>query len=259
MEKSGEPYSQFQNETPTNTLPRSSPPPMYSPVQPNFSVDQQMAENCRRKKRLATVEMVISCILLLFGITSTILGNIGYNMAPHFSQCITGTNIWAPVLGIIAAGLGLGALRYDNYNRGCLLISHFVMCIISALAFGILIIISSFCIVGASYWLRFDDYYYYRGRTTNDVPKALIAFEASILIGALANMIANIVSSSYMCRYWCGKTNGAGSTVIYIPSQVASGNGAMQAISVPPGAQVIFLPSNNQGAPVAVPQTHMAA
>ena len=93
------------------------------------------------------------------------------------------------------------------------------------------------------------------------VPEALIAFEVFILIGALINLIANIVSTAFICQYWCGRKNGAGTTVVYIPSQGAAGNGPMQAISLPPGSQVIFLPSNNTGTPGAhVPvQTHVPA
>jgi len=257
MEKSAEHYSHFQNETPTNTLPRSSPPPSYSPTQHNFFIDQKNAENCRRTKRVATVEMVVSCLLLIFGIITTILATTGYYWG---GSCIMGTSIWAPVLGIIAAGLGLGALKYNDHSRDCLLISHFVMCIISALASGILVIFASICIASTSSWLyyynRYPDDYDFR-HTPTGVPEALMAFEVFILIGALTNMIANIVSSAFMCQYWCGRKSGAG-TVVYIPSQLATGNGQMQAISLPPGAQVIFLPANNQDTHLPV-QAHLVA
>jgi len=256
MEKSAQLYSHFQNETPTNILPRPTPPPSYSPPQHNFSIDQKIAENCRRTKRLAIVEMVISCILLLFGIVSIILATNDWWF--WTSSCVMGTSIWAPVLGIIAAGLGLGALKYDDHSRSCLLISHFVMCIISALASGILVIFASFCIATTSDWLYLhNNNFGYDPRRTPGVMEALMAFEVFILIGALINMIANIVSSAFMCQYWCGRKNGTG-TIIYIPSQLASGNGTMQAISLPPGAQVIFLPANNQDSHVPV-QMHLAA
>jgi len=246
MEKSGEPYCQFQDETPTNTLSRSSPPPMYSPPQHNYSVDQQVAKNCRRTKRLATVGMVISCLLLLFGIVSIVLGNIGDIWNPSVNPGTMSSSIWAPVLGIITSGLGLGALRYGNYSRSCLLIAHFVMCIISALASGILVIFTCICIADTSNWLGYYKSYLYYDHTPIGLPEALMAFQVFILIGALANMIGNIVSSAFICKYWCGRKIGAQSTVVYIPSQVATGNGQMQAISLPPGAQVIFLPPNNQ-------------
>jgi len=245
MEKSGDFYSQYQNVAPTNTLPPSTYLPTYDQSQRNFLVDQKVAENCRRTKRLATVEMMVSCLLLLFGIISTILGTIDQWWV---TICVVlGASIWAPVFGIIAAGLGLGALRYDDHSRSCLLISHFVMCIFSALASGILVIFSSICISITSNWLSYNknDHYYPSNyyRTPNGVPEALMAFDVIILLGAITNMIANIVSLAFICQYLCGRKNGAG-TVVYIASQVATGNGAMPAISLPPGAQVIFLPSN---------------
>jgi len=229
---------------------------MYSPPQNNFSVDQKISENFRRTKRLATVEMVLSCLLLLFGIIATILATV--DLFWRTAICaVVGVSIWAPVLGIIAAGLGLGALRYENYSRNCLLVSHFVMCIISALASFILVIFTCFCITGASYWIQDKQFYnsYYDRHTPSGLTETLLAFEVIILIGALANMIANIVSSTFMCKYWCGMKNGP-STLVYIPQQVASGYGAKQAISLPPGAQVIFFPSNNQEGHVPV-QTNM--
>jgi len=236
MEKSDEPYSRFHDETPISTISGSSPPPMYSPSQDNSSVDQQQVENCPRTKRLATVGMVVSCLLLLFGIITTILGNThdqpfwGREMG---TSCSAGTSAWVPILGIIAAGLGLGSLRYGNQNnKDCFLISYFIMCIVSALASFVLIIFTCFCMANASDFLDPSN-------------AALITFEVFVLLGALTNMIVFIVSSSFMCEDWCGKTNGACSTVVCIPSHLASGNGE-RPISVPPGAQVIFLPSNIQ-------------
>jgi len=223
------PYNPLTNEPGTTSTAEISVPPatMARPI-PTFTMDPTLAENCRRSKALALIELACSCGILIFGIIAISLAATSY---PYFyGLCLLGTEIWVAVLCMIAAGLGVGALQHADYTRMCLLISHFVMCIIGAVALGILIGFSSTCIAELS------------RHANRDYPKviACLVFEVFILAAAVINAIANILSTAFICRYWCGRTYIPAGTTVFIPTQV----GPMQTVALPAGSQVVFLPPN---------------
>lgn len=187
MANHNEPYKKFTDDAKSiNSVP--IPLPEHPSAQPNFVTDKAVAEICRRNIILAAVELAISCILLFFGIAALILGNATHYWYGSGNNSGTAISFWAPVLGIVTAGLGLGALNRGDYSRGCLLIAHFVMCIISALGFGILLIVSAVVISNAGdflRWLRYSDRF---GEPTSNVLSiCLLVVEAVILVLSLAN------------------------------------------------------------------------
>lgn len=151
-----EKFSKFENETaPTlqTTMPSSNSQIYKNQQNQTYPMNQTLSEHGRRSKLLAIIEMVISCILLVVGAVSIAVAT---NFGPYYyttSIFVLGTKIWAPVLGIISAGLGLGVFRKSNLVNRCLLTAHFVMCIISSVAFGILCVLASTYIASGLFWL----------------------------------------------------------------------------------------------------------
>jgi hypothetical protein len=246
MIKTEEPYSKFNNDT-TDGSAAPTPFPTYTPPPGPADMEKRIIQTQRRARHLATVEMIIAAIIIVFGIISTVLSRVYWS--PYLFECTaSGANIWAPILGIIAAGLGLGTFKRGGFNNNkCLLMGHFVMSIIVAVADGILIIFTSPCLA-ASRWM-IEVAYDPECRIMCPPPgmvESIIAMQIVILLGAIAHMIACIVSSAFICRYWCccGRNTG-GPTVLYIPNQTTGSDGAMQAINVPAGAQIILVSAGN--------------
>jgi len=269
MSSGSQPYAQFHNDM---AEPTGAPPPPL--CQQNHKADAVVAECYRRSRTLTLAQMTISCATLVLGLVTVCVAGAysasiyDYNYSIHLPTTFFGAEIWVGALGVIGAGLGLGAIRYGNYQSTCLLIAHFVMCKINA--------IGSICLIGsASGYLGMVSnslsYYFYRQQhpdnpyydlpdaattTTQAYPlepvataRTLLVLQAFLLLLAIASLLANIISSAYICRYWCSRQSGeAAGTVLYVPTQVNGANGPLQAIVVPRGSQVVFLqtPSNIQ-------------
>lgn len=181
------PYTKFGDDaTSVNSVPVTLPhqPPTQ---QPTFLTENAIAEICRKSKILAVVEMAISCVLLLFGFAAVIMST----QTPYWYGDVntSGSAIWAPILGIVTAGLGLGALNRGDYSRGCLLVAHFVMCIVSALGFGIAVIFAVAAACSTSSFMRWYRYSLYnddRETASMALPISLLVVEVIIILLSLA-------------------------------------------------------------------------
>jgi len=194
--------------------------------------------------------MVLSCVALLFGI----LG-IGFGFVTIQYCCAAASyifaEIWVPIIGIICAGLGLGALKRGGYNGRCLLTSHFVMCIISAIAFGIMAIHAGLVLGSVADTLGRYSWSMVRENETRSriwvaCARVQYVIEILLILVGVANFVTNIVSAAFICRFWCGKGSaapGQANTIVYVPAQIQGGNGPVQMIVLPPGSQISFLPS----------------
>jgi len=241
-------YQKFENQ-PSSVPPT---PSELSPQQHHLIEETNMeAKNYGHSKKLAIVGMVFSCVALLFGIMGIGFGSVTAQYCCAASSYIF-AEIWVPIIGIICAGLGLGALKRGGYNGRCLLTSHFVMCIINAIAFLVLTVHAG--IVFGTVADSLQRYSYetsYRSSIWVFCAGLQCAIEILLTFIAGANLITNIVSAAFICRYWCGKGSaGQANTIVYVPSQIQGGNGPMQMIVLPPGSQISFLPSSTTN-PVA--------
>jgi hypothetical protein len=110
-----------------------------SPPSPN---ERQPMKGHMAMKILARILMSMSLIIFTFEIIATTI--VAKYSGPM--PCGIGMGIWSGILGIITAGLGLGAFeRAKGSCQKCLMVSHFVMCIIMTLADISFIVMTTFC------------------------------------------------------------------------------------------------------------------
>jgi len=221
----------------------------------NVAFEKTNIDYSLKSKKLAIVQMVVSCSILVLGVIAACLGT-HFLIFYFITASSGGSHIWASIIGIVSSGLGLGALRYGKYGRPCLLIAHFVMCIMSCIGFTIIIVAAIQLFLSPAlfvFWDENDNVLEY----SEAIRISAIILQSLILIGAMINFIASIIAPAFICRYWCGKSDGE-PTTIYILSQIGGGNGPLQAITVPPGSQVIFLstlPTHGQTEKVPLEET----
>jgi len=194
----------------------------------------------RRSEFLAVTKMAASVGILLFGIISLSLtkGFIYYN---EVERCASGTSIWTSILGIATASLGLWILRHGG--KRILSIFHFVMSMMCAVVFVVLVVSSCICASSVYDKLHISGF---ANSYQFGAPAALLGFEICVILFGFINVAANFATVVYVCIEWCDKGEASRTaTVVYLPrsqSLDGSDHGSIQAISVPQGSQVIFLP-----------------
>jgi len=212
-------------------------------------------------KTLVGVEMALSIFLILFeAIIDIMVASSQSSDSPV--PCFMGSGIWVGILGVITAGLGFGAFR-SMYGNKCLMVANFVMCIICAVADGIMIIFAGICLGtlphlmrGSYEWNSIERHSIFKETSPDTVSliRGLIALEAFILLAAIAHLISSIVSTAFICRNWC---QGSQPTVAVVYLGNANGTSGTNPttgeidpcrIAVPSGAQqyVILFPNGTQ-------------
>lgn len=100
----------------------------------------KMLKLWKTMKCLVCVELALGIIALIFGAACTGISASSFYYGP--TVCFEASGIWVGILCIVTAGLGIGALTVPT-GRRCMLISHFVLLIISSVGCGTLTIVSS--------------------------------------------------------------------------------------------------------------------
>src|SRR5687768_8086672 len=117
--------SDFQNpQHQYLNLGHPGPPLTFQTVQPESVQQKPEIKNRSSLIKLAWGLMAMAVIEFLLDVVVIII--IFQSQAPHYyySFCSFGTGIWVGILGIITAGLGVGAFRPLDGNK-CLMISNF--------------------------------------------------------------------------------------------------------------------------------------
>lgn len=179
--------------------------PSYSNVDCNQAFDPQRLEvehvssdaavKCQSSlKILARFELTLAIFMLLLEAIILIIIN-QYEHGPQVSTpCGLGTGAWIGVMGIVNASLGLGALRSPNGSK-CLLVSHFILSVMSAVADGVLIMFTAICLIMLPWYMRSRYDYSPLGERvlvnepdeTVMVTQALIGVESLMLLTALTH------------------------------------------------------------------------
>lgn len=108
------------------------------------SFPKKLLKPWKAMRYMALVELILAVGFIIFGsaclgTSVTALSRPGNH---HVGYCLEASGIWVGVLCTVTGALGLGALGIPT-GRRCLLVSYFVMSVISTIGCGILLIFSS--------------------------------------------------------------------------------------------------------------------
>jgi len=152
---------------------------------------------------LAVTELVLAALILFLAIVSLTIVAVN-NMATYGVNNMVAYGFLTRVFGIIRGRLGVGAFRNSGRCQKCLVVSHFVMCIIAAFIDFLQIMMS------AANLAYISNVHY---RDTGAV-QGLLAFGSIILLATVTHMVCSIVSTAFTCNNWCGGSTG-GASVMY--------------------------------------------
>jgi len=162
---------------------------------------------------LTVVELILAIICIVLG--SACLGtsaSIISSRSPDNGYCMEASGIWVGIFCVVTGSLGIGALGVPT-GRKCLLVSYFVMSILSTIGCGILLIFSS---IWAGISKSTIDHYYYQ---TNYGPLlAIFIFNIILVATSLTHLIMSIVSCAFICYNWnccCGGSSSPTVTIVH--------------------------------------------
>lgn len=177
-----------------------SPPAYHGPpvVTGQLPIAQQQRKDLKflpSLRSLARIELALALVMILF--ESIVDGVMASSMTfrNYVPLCTMGHGIWVGILGVIAAGLGLGAFKTSKGNK-CMMIAHFVLSIICTVADGIMTIFAGSCLPaicrhmeGSYDWdSRYQKMYVVSASPeTVSIGRGLLATESFLLIAAITH------------------------------------------------------------------------
>jgi hypothetical protein len=217
--------------------------------------------------------------LLVTSILTVLLEIIGAGISGTHLDWILGrfiAGVWLAALGVVSAALGLKAFKNPYESSKCWTVSHFVMCIVATVAYGILFLISIADVIGARAAIeayhdeidRIEDEEAEtalkmsqnataaaNGTETIDIDydptpllnaiKGDLTISVFLLGTTLAFFVLSIIANIIICRLWC-RGGEKTMTIVYMP-QDASGNPQTQSVVVPSKTQVVVIPAQKSG------------
>jgi hypothetical protein len=280
-------YTQFDDT--------GAPPAHYGTTMPNTTTgngtEAKNLKQWKNSKRLCWALLIISIVTLILEIIGA--GISGVHLDWLLGRFIAG--VWLAALGVISASLGLRAFRNAHQSSKCWTITHFVMCILSTIAYFILLLMAIADIIGAREAI--EDYYLYIDSESMDSgtqeqsgsgddmdvpilnstmaanvttpPSDMDAAEALSLLNAvkgdltisvflLGTTIAFFIISIISNVVICRnwcRNRQKTMTIVYMPHD-QSGNPQTQSIVVPAKTQVVVVPAP-KSAPTDQHQLHL--
>jgi hypothetical protein len=214
------PDSDQMNYVPVHTKSGPTAQMNYDPAQMHYAPGQMMSGPAVPHQNYGTPRVVIETNIkplrfykALFGlaITQLILAviSVAFGLAAFFYDTdfdADWSGVWVAAAYIVASSCGLGSLRIPNGYR-CLLVSYFVLLVISIVLTPVLIAWSSVWVSDSQDYYGYNCYNYYDcfyGQVTVE-----LALNSVLIIIGIAEMILGVISAAFLCCNWhCGQCCG---------------------------------------------------
>lgn len=162
-------YTQFDDN-------RASPTPRYAngsiasgqiSTSPDVDGAAKDGKKWKNSRRLCWILLILSVITLILEIA-------GAGVAGAYLEWLLGrfvAGVWLAALGVISSGVGLLAFPTPSRSSRCWSITHFVMCIISTVSYGILLLLAISDVIRAREAMN-DFYEVYYGEEQESVEES---------------------------------------------------------------------------------------
>jgi len=238
--------------------------------------NEKVLKTWKNSRRLCWGLLILGIITLVLEIIGAGLSGAYLGLEELMSRFVAG--VWLAVLGVVAAALGLRAFKSAYESSKCWTMSHFVMLILSSVAYVVLFLIAIFDIIGTRAVLNSldeDDLIppleaeeppqnttesanatttltttmaTTAPLTIDDIFPTLRAIKGEMTISifllgtTIAFCVVSIIANILICRHTWFKGGSKTMTIVYMP-QDASGNAQTQQVVVPSKTHVVVVPA----------------